>query len=336
MRCVDPESLTVIEQPDPVPGPGEVLIRVTAAGVNRADLQQRAGKYPPPKGASEILGLECSGVVEALGPGVEADGAARAERGWGVGSQVVALLAGGGYAELVAVPASQVLPADPILGEHLDLVAAGGLVEAAATAYANMVMAAGLRPAVGAERPTVLVQGGSGGVGHIAIQLARAYGARVLTTAGSANRLERCEELGAEVAINHRGDVPAAVSRATGGRGVDLILDVRGGPAIGENVSMLAMDGTLSVISFQEGRTGELDLTKLAAKRGHIVATFLRARTPQEKGEVLAGLREYVWPLVASGSITTHVDLRIHASRAARAHELLEDGSIFGKAVLTF
>lgn len=336
MRAVDTSTLNYIDIPDPTPASGEVIIRITAAGVNRADLVQRDGNYPPPPGASTILGLECSGVVEALGDGVPDDESARERRGWGAGSKVVALLAGGGYAEKVAVPWQQVLPAEPILRDGLDMVAAGGVIEAAATAYANMVMTGGLRPNVGQRRQTVLVQGGSGGVGHFAIQLAKAYGAKVLTTAGSEPRLEHCRELGAIGAINHRSNVPAAVAQFTNGLGADLILDVRGGAALNENVSMLATEGTLAIISFQEGRTGEIDLSKLAAKRGRITASYMRSRSPKETGEVLAGVREHVWPLLASGSITPHVDLRIHASRAARAHELLGDGSIFGKAILTF
>ena len=345
MRAVAPPTSTdtplmLAELSDPVPGPGEVLIRVAGAGLNRADLLQRAGHYPPPPGASPILGLEVSGTVVALGAGVDASGAADA-RGWTVGDQVTALLAGGGYAELVAVPAAQVLPAAPLLTEAsgLDLVTAGALTEAACTAWANLVDAGGLPTDAGTPgepRPwTVLIHGGSGGVGHVAIQLAKALGHRVLTTAGSPARTQRCRDLGADVAIDHRtGRVVDEVLDATDGRGVDLILDVLGGGGLKDNVAMLATGGRLAVIGFQQGVRGELDLGALAARRASVIATTLRSRTVAEKGAVVAAVREHVWPLVADGRIRLVCEHRFVLDDADAAHTLLRDGAPFGKVVL--
>ena len=347
MRAIAPPTspdapLTVTELPDPEPGPGEVLIRVAGAAVNRADLLQRAGHYPPPPGASDVLGLEVSGTVVALGEGVAADGPGAEPCGWAEGDEVTALLAGGGYAELVAVPAAQVLPAAPVLtpASGLDLVSAGGLTEAACTAWTNLVDAGGLPveaagPAAGDRPWTVLVQGGSGGVGHVAIQLAAALGHRVLTTAGSAERTARCLELGADIAIDHRAqDVPEAVREATGGRGVDLILDVLGAGGLRDNVSMLATGGRLAVIGFQQGTTGELDLSALAARRASVTATTLRSRSVADKGAVVADVRRHVWPLVADGRIRLVCEHRFGLAEADAAHELLSGGNPFGKVVL--
>jgi len=320
MRAItitDDSDLLLTDVADPRPGPGEVLVRVAAAGVNRADLLQRAGHYPPPPGASEILGLEVSGTVAALGEGVT---------GWAEGDEVCALLAGGGYAELVAVPAGQLLPAPA----GLDLVDAAALPEAVCTAWSNLVGTGGLRAG-----ETVLVHGGSGGVGSAAIQLAFAVGARVLTTAGGPERTARCRELGADVAIDHRTqDVVAAVEEATEGRGVDVILDVLGAGGLDQNVRSLATGGRLVVIGTQKGRKGEIDLGRLLMKRASVHATTLRARPLEEKAAIVADVRERAWPLLDDGRLRPVVAERLPLAEAARAHELLDSGAVFGKVLL--
>jgi putative PIG3 family NAD(P)H quinone oxidoreductase len=320
MRAItitDDSDLLLTDVPDPLPGPGEVLVRVAAAGVNRADLLQRAGHYPPPPGASEILGLEVSGTVGAVGDGVT---------GWAVGDEVCALLAGGGYAELVAVPAGQLLPAPA----GLELVDAAALPEAVCTAWSNLIGTGGLRAG-----ETVLVHGGSGGVGSAAIQLASAVGARVLTTAGGPERAERCRELGADVAIDHRTqDVVAAVAEATDGRGVDVILDVLGAGGLDQNVRSLATGGRLVVIGTQKGRKGEIDLGRLLTKRASVHATTLRARPLAEKAAIVADVRERAWPLLSDGRLRPVVAERLPLAEAARAHELLDSGAVFGKVLL--
>ena len=320
MRAItitDDSDLLLTDVPAPRPGPGEVLVRVAAAGVNRADLLQRAGHYPPPPGASEILGLEVSGTVAALGEGVT---------GWAEGDEVCALLAGGGYAELVAVPAGQLLPAPA----GLDLVDAAALPEAVCTAWSNLVGTGRLRAG-----ETVLVHGGSGGVGSAAIQLAFAVGARVLTTAGGPERTARCRELGADVAIDHRTqDVVAAVEEATEGRGVDVILDVLGAGGLDQNVRSLATGGRLVVIGTQKGRKGEIDLGRLLTKRASVHATTLRARPLEEKAAIVADVRERAWPLLDDGRLRPVVAERLPLAEAARAHELLDSGAVFGKVLL--
>nr|WP_241237106.1 NAD(P)H-quinone oxidoreductase [Georgenia faecalis] len=310
-------SLTLTDLPDPVPGPGEVLVRVAAAGVNRADLLQRAGHYPPPPGASPVIGLECSGTVVALGDDVE---------GWQVGDEVAALLAGGGYAELVAVPAGQLLP----VPAGIDLVDAAALPEAVCTVWSNLVHVAHLRPG-----QSLLVHGGSGGVGSMAIQLAAAAGVRVLTTAGGPERCARCEELGAEAAIDHRAeDVVERVRALTEGRGVDVILDVLGGGALGRNVAMLATGGRLVIIGTQQGRRGELDVGALLARRASVHATTLRARSLTEKAAIVADVCERAWPLIADGTVGPVVHARLPLDQAAQAHELMDSGAVFGKVLL--
>lgn len=319
MRAIttDDKALTLSELPDPVAGPGEVLVRVAAAGVNRADLLQRAGHYPPPAGASDVLGLEAAGTVAAVGEGVT---------GWAVGDEVAALLAGGGYAELVAVPAGQLLP----VPAGVDVVDAAALPEAVCTAWSNLVMTGGLRAG-----ETVLIHGGSGGVGSAAIQIAAALGARVLTTAGGPERTARCRELGADVAVDHRTeDVTAAVREATHGRGVDVVLDVLGAGALATNVEMLATGGRLVVIGTQQGRRGELDLGALMTRRASIHATTLRARPVEEKAAVVAEVREHVWPMVEAGRVRPLVQERVPLAEAERAHALLRDGAVFGKVLL--
>ncbi|MGI8645059.1 MAG: NAD(P)H-quinone oxidoreductase [Nocardioides sp.] len=312
-----PEVLTVQEVADAVAGPGEVLIEVTAAGVNRADTLQRQGHYPPPPGASEIIGLECSGTVVAVGEGV---------RDWSVGDRVCALLAGGAYAELVAVPAGQVLP----IPDGVDLLTAASLPEVAATVWSNVFMVAGLRP-----DEVFLVHGGAGGIGSFAIQLAHALGARVCATAGTAAKLALCRELGADVAIDYREqDFVEEVRRATDGRGVDVILDNMGASYLGRNVAALATSGRLVVIGMQGGSKGELDLGVLLRKRALVVATSLRGRPIEEKAAICAAVVAHVWPLVADGRIKTLLHRTFPLAEAGAAHALIEDGSHTGKLAL--
>ncbi|WP_324650330.1 NAD(P)H-quinone oxidoreductase [Georgenia sp. H159] len=310
------QRLELGEVPDPAPGHGEVVVDVAAAGVNRADLLQRAGHYPPPPGASDVIGLEISGTVRSVGEGVT---------GWQVGDRVCALLAGGGYAERTVVPAGQLLPAP----SRLDLVDAAALPEALCTAWSNLVDVGRL-----SAGETVLVHGGSGGVGSVAIQLGRALGARVLTTARGTERAARCEELGADVAIDYRGDVPAAVAEATDGRGVDVVLDVLGAGGLADNTTMLATGGRLVVIGTQRGRRAELDLLSLMAKRASVHGTTLRSRPLEEKARIVAAVREHVWPMLEDGRVRAVVHQRLPLADAQRAHELLDSGEVFGKLLL--
>ena len=316
------ESLEVAEVADPVPGPGEVVVEIAAAGVNRADLLQRAGHYPPPLGAPAWPGLEVSGVVVGLGPDVDpAHGG-----GWRVGQQVAALLAGGGYAELVAVRAGQLLP----VPAPVTLVDAAALPEAVCTAWTNLVDTGGLR-----SGQTVLVQGGSGGVGSAAVQIAAALGARVITTAGSAERAQRCLELGAELAIDHRvDDVVGAVLAATDGRGVDLVLDVLGAGGLADNLAMLATGGRLVVIGLQRGARAEIDLGLLLARRLTLAGTTLRSRPAAEKAAIVAAVRANVWPMLEDGRVRPVVHARLPLDRAGDAHKMLESGAVFGKVLL--
>ncbi|WNB85494.1 NAD(P)H-quinone oxidoreductase [Cellulomonas sp. ATA003] len=312
-----PDALVATTVPDPVPGPGQVLLDVAAAGVNRADLLQRTGHYPSPPGAPEWPGLEVSGTVAALGDGVDT---------WTVGEPVCALLAGGGYAERVVVDAGHVLP----VPDGVDLVDAAGLPEAVCTAWSNLVDVGRLRAG-----EHVLVHGGSGGVGSIAIQLAAALGARVLTTAGGPDRAARCRSLGAAVAIDHRSDdVVAAVRDATGGRGVDVVLDVLGAGALAANLDCLATGGRLVVIGMQRGRRAELDLGLLLTKRATVVGTTLRSRPAAEKTALVAAVREHVWPMLARGAVRPVVHARVPLAEAGRAHAMLDSGDVFGKLLL--
>jgi putative PIG3 family NAD(P)H quinone oxidoreductase len=313
-----PEVLELIEVPDPAVGPGDVLIGVAATAVNRADLMQRMGFYPPPPGASEVIGLECSGTVVAVGAEVTT---------YAVGDQVCALLAGGGYAELVAVPAGQVMP----LPDGLDLVHAAALPEVAATVWSNVMMVAGLRP-----DETFLVHGGAGGIGTFAIQLVHQLGARVITTAGSPEKLAICRELGADVTIDYKQqDFVEAVREATDGHGADVILDNMGASYLGRNVEALATEGRLVVIGMQGGVTGELNLGALMGKRAAVISTGLRARPVGEKSAICAAVVEHVWPLVADGSVRPIVDRTLPLAEAATAHQLMEDSGHVGKIVLT-
>ncbi len=313
-----PEVLTLAEVPDPEPGPGELVIDVAATAVNRADLLQRQGRYPPPPGASDVIGLECSGTVSAVGPDVEH---------WQVGDEVCALLAGGGYATRVCVPAGQVMP----VPDGVDLVTAAALPEVACTVWSNVFMVAGLQPD---ER--FLVHGGAGGIGTFAIQLASALGASVLTTAGSAEKLAICTDLGADVAINYReDDFVEAVREATDGHGADVVLDNMGASYLGRNVDVLAIEGRLVIIGMQGGTKGELDISVLLRKRGAVVATALRSRPTAEKASICAAVVEHVWPLVAEGRIRPIVHATLPLSKAGEAHALMEAGDNVGKILLT-
>jgi putative PIG3 family NAD(P)H quinone oxidoreductase len=314
-----PEVLEWTEVPDPVPGPGEVLIDVAASAVNRADLLQRQGAYPPPPGASEIIGLECSGRVAALGEGVT---------GWEVGQQVCALLAGGGYAEKAVAPVGQLLP----LPDGVDVVTAGGLPEVACTVWSNVVHQARL-----SAGETFLVHGGTSGIGTHAIQVAKALGARVAATAGTAERLQRCRDLGADIVIDYHDDVTARLMEATDGHGADVILDNMGAKGLAANVDALAADGRLMVIGMQGGAKGELDLGTLLRKRASVTAMGLRGRPlegPHGKAEVVAGTRRDTWPLIADGRVRPVVHATVPLAEAAEAHAMLDAGGVVGKLVL--
>jgi len=300
-----------------VAGPGQVLLEVAAAGVNRADLLQRQGHYPPPAGVPEWPGLEVSGRVLAVGEGVSSVRE---------GESVCALLSGGGYAERVVVDASLVLP----VPRGVDLVEAAALPEAAATAWSNLVDLARLRAG-----ESVLVHGGSGGVGSFAVQLAAALGARVLATARDEARCARVRELGAELAIPYAdAEIPTAVREATEGRGVDVVLDVLGAGALGDNLRALATGGRLVVIGLQRGRKGELDLGVLLSRRLTVAGTTLRSRPLAERAAIVAALREHVWPLLEQGRVRPVVHRALPMDRAGEAHELLDSGEVFGKLLL--
>ncbi len=317
-RTGGPEVLELRDVPAPDVRPGEVLLDVAATAVNRADLLQRQGYYPPPPGASEIIGLECSGTVASLGEGAT---------GWSVGDEVCALLAGGGYAEQVAVPAGQLMP----VPDGVDLVTAAALPEVACTVWSNVFMVAGLQPG-----EHFLVHGGAGGIGTMAIQLAHALGARVYTTAGSAEKRMLCAELGADVTIDYREQDFVEVVRAeSDGHGADVILDNMGAKYLSRNVDLLAEQGRLVVIGMQGGTKGELDLGVLLRKRGAVIATALRSRSVEEKSAICAAVTEHVWPLVSDGQVRPIVHARLPLAEAGRAHALLESGEAAGKVLLT-
>jgi putative PIG3 family NAD(P)H quinone oxidoreductase len=293
------------------------VLDVAATAVNRADLVQRQGHYPPPPGASEILGLECSGTVAAVGDGVD---------GWQVGQQACALLAGGGYATKVAVPSGQLMP----IPAGVDLATAAGLPEVAATVWSNVMMVAGLRPG-----EVLLVHGGAGGIGTFAIQLASAVGARVIATAGSQEKLDLCRELGAEAAVDYREqDFVAVVAEVTDGHGADVILDNMGASYLSRNLDTLALEGRLVVIGFQGGSRAEMDLRKLFLKRAALFSASLRARPVAEKTTICAEVAEHVWPLVADGTIRPVVGKTMPLAEAAEAHRVMESGASTGKIVL--
>ncbi|HEY0700127.1 MAG TPA: NAD(P)H-quinone oxidoreductase [Micromonospora sp.] len=311
-----PDALVWTEVPDPEPGPGEVVLDVCATAVNRADLLQRQGHYPPPHGTPEYPGLECSGVVSAVAPDVT---------DWRVGQEACALLAGGGYAEKVAVPAGQLLP----IPTGVELSDAAALPEVACTVWSNVVRAAGL-----AKGETLLVHGGGSGIGTFAIQLGTVLGAQVVVTARSAKH-DRLRELGAVAAVDYTcEDFVEEVRRVTDGRGADVILDIVGGAYLDRNVAALATGGRLVVIGMQGGRKGELNLAALLAKRASITATALRSRPLADKAAIVAGVREQVWPLVADGAIRPIIDRRMPLARAADAHRVVESSDHLGKVLL--
>ncbi len=312
-----PEVLTVSELPDPVAGPGEVVIDVVAAGLNRADLLQRMGFYPPPPGASEIIGMECSGVISAVGAGVDA---------WKVGDEVCALLAGGGYASKVAVPAGQVMP----VPAGVSLVEAAALPEVACTVWSNVWLVGRIQPG---ER--LLVHGGAGGIGSFAIQLAHALGIEVFTTA-SAGKLDFCRSLGAAEAIDYASaDFVEVLARAGG---ADVILDNMGAKYLARNIDALADSGRLVIIGLQGGIKAEIDLNALMRKRASVIGTTLRSRPvdgPLGKAAICASVVEHVWPLVAAGAIRPVVDTVLPLEDAAQAHQRLESGASVGKVLLS-
>ncbi|OBJ79483.1 NAD(P)H-quinone oxidoreductase [Mycobacterium gordonae] len=315
------ERLVWQDVPDATAGPGEVLIKVAAAGVNRADVLQAAGKYPPPPGASETIGMEVSGTIADVGAEVTK---------WSVGQEVCALLAGGGYAEYVAVPAGQVMP----VPAPLDLVDAAGVPEVACTVWSNLVMTAHLGPG-----QLVLLHGGASGIGSHAIQVARALGARVAVTAGSADKLELCRELGAQIAISYRDeDFVARLMQETDGKGADVILDIMGAAYLDRNVDALATDGQLVIIGMQGGVKAELNIGKLMAKRARVIGTTLRARPvrgPNSKSAIVDAVTTSVWPMFASQRVRPIIGKRLPIQDAAEAHRLLQSGETFGKILLT-
>ena len=313
----DADVLTVTEEARPSAGPGQVVIDVAAAGVNRADVMQRLGFYPPPKGASPLPGLEVSGTVAEVADGVS---------GIAVGDEVCALIDGGGYAEAVAVPSTQVLP----VPKGVSLADAAGLPEVVCTVWSNVFMTANLQPG-----ETLLVHGGSSGIGTMAIQLAKALGARVAVTAGSAEKLDACRALGADVAISYKDeDFVERVREETDGRGADVILDNMGAKYLGRNVDALATAGRLVVIGLMGGRKGELDLGKLLSKRGAVIATSLRARPAEEKAAIVAAVREHVWPLVEDGTVRPVIHQTYPLADAAQAHRDMEASGHIGKLLL--
>jgi putative PIG3 family NAD(P)H quinone oxidoreductase len=314
----EPEVLQWMEVPDPEPGPGDLLIDIAAAAVNRADLMQRQGLYPPPPGAPPYPGLECSGRVAAVGPEVT---------GWREGDEVCALLSGGGYAERIAVPAGQVLA----VPKGMPALQAAALMEAACTVWSNVFSLGRL-----AAGETILVHGGASGVGTFALQLARARGARVLCTAGSPEKLASCEKLGAHRAISYRDEDFAAVAADfTGGAGVDVILDIMGASYLARNVACLATGGRLLVIGMQGGMRAELDLGAMMRKRAALFATTLRSRPPAAKAAIVAEVGEHVWPVIAAGAVRPVIDRVLPMQDAAEAHRVIEAGTHIGKVVLT-
>lgn len=323
MRAIVVESGRLLwrDVPDVCAGQGEVVIRVHSAGINRADLLQAAGKYPPPPGASEILGLEVSGVVTECGDGVA---------NLVAGQEVCALLAGGGYAEFVSVPAAQVMP----IPGGVSLGDAAALPEAACTVWSNLAMAAGLRAG-----EFVLLHGGASGIGTHAIQVAKALGAKVAVTAGSAVKLKLCEELGADVLIPYReADFVERVQAATGGTGADLILDLMGASYLDRNLAALAFDGRLVIIGMQGGIKAELNIAALIGKRLTVLGTALRGRPvegPHGKGSIVDAVVTSVWPMIAAGTVRPVIGARFPIEQADEAHRALQAGEVSGKVLLT-
>ncbi len=313
----EPDVLVPVERPRPVAGPGEVLIKVVAAGVNRPDVMQRRGKYPPPPGASDIPGLELAGTIETIGPDVT---------GWRAGDAVCALVSGGGYAEYCVAPVPQCLP----VPRGLDMNAAAALPETFFTVWTNVFERGRL-----SAGESILIHGGSSGIGTTAIQLARARGSRVFATAGSPSKCAACERIGAERAINyHDADFVAAVRELTGGRGVDVVLDMVGGEYFPRNIEALAMEGRLVEIATLRGAKAEINIMTIMQRRLTITGSTLRARSVAEKGVVAAAVREHVWPLLESGAVKPIVHATYALQHAAEAHRVMEAGEHIGKLVL--
>jgi len=323
MRAVEiskygaPEVLMLVQRPDPVPAAGEVLIAVEAAGVNRPDVVQRLGKYPPPPGASDLPGLEVAGVVAALGDGVA---------GWSIGDPICALLAGGGYAELAAVPYEQCLP----IPTGLSAIQAAGLPETFFTVWTNVFQRGKLQAG-----ETILIHGGSSGIGTTAIQLAKACGAHVLATAGADDKCAAIRDLGADHVFNYRAqDWVVEGKRVTDGRGVDLILDIVGGDYIARNLDLLAIDGRLVQIAFLKSAKAEVDFSLLMRKRLTMTGSTLRPRTPAEKGAIARELQQHVWPLIERGVVAPVIHQVFPLAEAAAAHRLMEESTHIGKLIL--
>lgn len=313
-----PEVLQLNEVPDPQMGPDEVVLEVTAAAVNRADLLQRQGQYPAPEGAPPWPGLEASGVIRAVGAGVT---------GWSVGEQACALLSGGGYAEQVAVPVGQLLP----IPRGVSLQDAAALPEVACTVWSNVFLLAGLK-----RGELLLIHGGASGIGTMAIQLAKSFGARVAVTAGNPDKLARCRELGADVLIDYRQqDFVAEIRKASAGRGADVILDIMGAAYLARNVDALAVKGRLVIIGLQGGVTAEINLRTLLGKRACVHATALRPQSRAEKAAIVASVRAHVWPLIEQGRIVPVVHARLPLAEAGDAHRILEGSTHVGKVLLT-
>src|ERR1700742_833568 len=312
-----PEVLRWTEVEDPGAGHGEVVVAVAAAGVNRADLMQRQGFYPPPPGAPPYPGLECSGTVAAVGEGVTR---------WRPGDQVCALLSGGGYAERVAVPAGQLLPAP----KSVSLTDAAALPETICTVYSNVFQGARL-----AKGETLLIHGGSSGIGTTAIQLAKHAGATVAVTAGTQEKLDDCRELGADILINYQeDDFAERLLELTGGHGADVILDIIGAGYLAKNLAALAPDGRIANIGLQQGRRAELDFGVLMAKRATIMSTTLRARPAEQKASIVAAVAASVWPLADTGALRPVIYRELPMAQAGEAHRIMTESSHTGKIVL--
>jgi putative PIG3 family NAD(P)H quinone oxidoreductase len=312
-----PETLRVAEIPEPDAGEGEVTIRVAAAGINRADLLQRMGHYPPPPGASDILGLEVSGVVASIGNGVT---------GIAPGDRVMALLEGGGYAEVAAVRARQVVP----VPANIDLIDAGGIPEVFITAHDALFTRARLQ-----DGETLLVHGGGGGIGTAAIQLGRDHGCRVLVTAGSAAKLARCAELGADAGINYAlEDFVARARELTDGHGADVVLDIMGASYLGRNLEVVATDGRVVVIGMQGGTYADIDLSVMMRRRVSLISTALRARPAAQKAAIVAAFDAQVIPRLAAGALRPVIDRVLPFEAAGEAHRLMEAGEAVGKILL--
>lgn len=324
MRCVTitapggPEVLRPADRPLPAPGPGDLLVAVATAGVNRPDTLQRQGRYDPPPGASDLPGLEIAGTIVAVGPEVE---------GWTVGDRVCALVAGGGYAEYCVVPAVQALP----IPTGLTLAEAAALPETFFTVWTNVFERGGLKPG-----ESLLIHGGSSGIGTTAIQLAKAFGATVYVTAGNADKCAACVALGADRAINYKTeDFVTVIREATGGRGVDVVLDMVGGDYIARDIDILAMDGRHVSIAFLNGPKVTLNMAPVMMKRLTLTGSTLRARPVAEKGRIASALRASVWPLLDQGVIKPLIHATFPLEQAEDAHRLMESSAHIGKIVLT-